>query len=138
MHLVQFQLVHTRDVTYVYILTEEVTTRPVSRAPRIMAKWHNGRVLCVYTDPLTGDELFPGRHFDDACPFHQGYALVCHNGRYYHIDVRGKAAYPWRFSDVGPLRRNGLVVVQHPRALGWSLFHVPTGKFITNPPRYRR
>jgi len=75
-------------------------------------------------------------YFDAATDFVHGYAMVIRRSRYFHIDINGKVAYPWRFSDLGHVDEHGVVMVQHPRALGWSQFHIPTATFLTNPPRY--
>ncbi|MFM2424214.1 MAG: hypothetical protein RLZZ70_605 [Candidatus Parcubacteria bacterium] len=131
---VTFELMHTRQVTYVLIVTEADRLTPflyhLSKIRR------QGKLWCIYTDRLTGENLFPGCYFDDAGLFSHGYAPVINRGRYFHINHRGKAAYSWRFSDIGQLDADGVVLVQHPRALGWSRFHVPSGTFISNPPRY--
>ncbi|MFN3188039.1 MAG: hypothetical protein ACK42D_00635 [Candidatus Paceibacteria bacterium] len=98
-----------------------------------------GQICQHFVEPVYGRDLFPGQYYDQAWDFYDGYALVVARGRFFHIDQRGKIAYRWRFTDasIAPLD-NKIAKVQHPRALGWSLFHIPTGIFITNPPQYRR
>ena len=108
---------------------------PEANNYRIAITWKYGQPHRHYIDTVYGWELFPGQYYEDAWDFYNGYALVVARGRFFHIDWRGKVAYRWRFSDasLAPLV-DGTVRVQHPRAVGWSLFHIPTGTFVTNPP----
>lgn len=135
MHAVKHQLVHTPHVTMVLVITP---TERVLHDYRVAWVTRHGRQQATYIDAETGVEIFSHCYFDLAEDFEYGYAVVQKNGRTYHINTKGRAAYRWRFSDVGPLDETGTVLVQHPRARGWSRFHMPSGMFVTNPPRYRR
>ncbi len=134
MHTVRHELLHTRYATFVLVIT------PVERklsSYKLAYVTRYGRTQVTYVDAESGLEIFENCYFDDAGEFEHGYAPVVKNGRYYHIDTRGKVAYPWRFSDMGPMNDTGVVAVQHPRAHGWSHFHVASKTFINNPPRYK-
>lgn len=132
----QHRLIRCRDTTCVLVTTPD-HCRAIHAYQVICVKRY-GRDRFMYVDAQTGHELFPDHYFEDAGEFAYGYAPVVKDGRYYHIDMRGKVAYPWRFSDIGPMAPDGSVPVQHPRARGWSRFHVLCGTFIENPPSYRR
>jgi len=131
----KYRLIRTKAATFVLIIDEH--KQRVLHNYHIIYKTVRGRLYCIYADAVTGEELFPGKHFDDAWLFHEEYAPVVINGRYCHIDMNGKIAYPWRFSDFGQ-NENGVVLVQHPRARGWSKFDIRRKVFLTNPPRYRQ
>ncbi len=135
MRTVQYKLVHTRHATYVLTITPE--KQRVVQVIDLRTAVRYGKRVAFFVVAKTGEAIFADKYFDDAWQFESGYALVVKNGRYYHINDHGGSAYRWRFSDCGRMNHLGIVRVQHPRALGWSLFHVPTGTFITNPPRYR-
>ncbi len=94
-----------------------------------------GRPMLHIVDGATGAPAFPGCYFDDIGGFRHGYVPVLYRRRQFHIDSRGRVAYRWRFLDCGPENDHGEVRVRHPRARGWSVFHIPMAMFVSNPPR---
>lgn len=97
----------------------------------------NGRARYQYVCSGTQLPAFGGITFEHATHFKYGLAQVFDGRFMYHLTEAGTAAYRWRFMDIQSLGCGLKVMVSHQKCLGWSLFDIETGTFLTNPPRYR-